>query len=39
LELLLPGNAPLPLWRPDEVVVDPTTVAVRFMTGGVAKKP
>ncbi|WP_344975285.1 SAM-dependent methyltransferase [Salinactinospora qingdaonensis] len=39
LELLCPGIVPLPLWRPDEPVLDATTVAVRFMTGGVARKP
>lgn len=39
LELLSPGLVPLPLWRPDEIVTDATTVGVRFMTGGVARKP
>ncbi|WP_199430543.1 SAM-dependent methyltransferase [Qaidamihabitans albus] len=39
LELLSPGIVPLPLWRPDEIVTDATTVAARFMTGGVARKP
>ncbi|SFB41168.1 S-adenosyl methyltransferase [Amycolatopsis marina] len=39
LELLSPGLVPLPLWRPDEIVTDATTVAARFMTGGVARKP
>lgn len=39
LELLPPGIVPLPMWRPDELVTDPTTVGVRFMTGGLARKP
>ncbi|OQO92918.1 SAM-dependent methyltransferase [Saccharomonospora piscinae] len=39
LELLSPGVVPLPLWRPDELVTDATTIGVRFMTGGVARKP
>ncbi|MBW8487399.1 SAM-dependent methyltransferase [Actinomadura parmotrematis] len=39
LEILPPGLVPLPLWRPDEVVTDATTVDVRFMTGGVGRKP
>ncbi|WP_019813864.1 SAM-dependent methyltransferase [Saccharomonospora saliphila] len=39
LELLSPGIVPLPLWRPDELVTDATTVGVRFMTGGLARKP
>ncbi|EID54654.1 SAM-dependent methyltransferase [Saccharomonospora xinjiangensis] len=39
LDLLPPGIVPLPLWRPDEVITDATTIGVRFMTGGVARKP
>ncbi|MFI5715949.1 SAM-dependent methyltransferase [Nocardia sp. NPDC051750] len=38
LEILPPGIVPLPLWRPEEIVIDATTVGVRFMTGGVALK-
>lgn len=38
LELLTPGIVPLPLWRPDEPVSDATSIAARFMTGGVARK-
>ncbi|GAB3452962.1 SAM-dependent methyltransferase [Streptomonospora sediminis] len=39
LKLLPPGVVPLPLWRPDGIVRDSTSVAARFMTGGVARKP
>ncbi|MDS1271711.1 SAM-dependent methyltransferase [Lipingzhangella sp. LS1_29] len=39
LELLTPGLVPLPLWRPDEPVTDATSIAARFMTGGVGRKP
>ncbi|MEV5542339.1 SAM-dependent methyltransferase [Saccharopolyspora shandongensis] len=39
LELLTPGIVPLPLWRPDTPVTDATSIAARFMTGGVARKP
>lgn len=39
LDLLPPGLVPLPLWRPEGVVRDSTSVAARFMTGGVARKP
>lgn len=39
LDILLPGLVPLPLWRPDEPVLDATTLDVRFMTGGVGRKP
>ncbi|MFC5180748.1 SAM-dependent methyltransferase [Actinomadura harenae] len=39
LEILSPGLVPLPLWRPDEPVLDASTVDVRFMTGGVGRKP
>ncbi|MEV0085101.1 SAM-dependent methyltransferase [Saccharopolyspora sp. NPDC050642] len=39
LELLTPGIVPLPLWRPDTPVTDTTSIAARFMTGGVARKP
>jgi hypothetical protein len=39
MEILPPGVVPLPLWRPDEPVLDSTTTDVRFMTGGVARKP
>ncbi|MEY7971744.1 SAM-dependent methyltransferase [Saccharomonospora xinjiangensis] len=39
LDLLQPGIVPLPLWRPEEVITDATTIGVRFMTGGVARKP
>ncbi|WP_141923854.1 SAM-dependent methyltransferase [Haloactinospora alba] len=39
LEILLPGLVPLPLWRPDGIVRDSTSVAARFMTGGVGRKP
>lgn len=39
MELLSPGVVPLPLWRPDEIVTDATTIGVRFMTGGVGRKP
>ncbi|EHY89324.1 SAM-dependent methyltransferase [Saccharomonospora azurea] len=39
LDLLAPGIVPLPLWRPEEIITDATTVGVRFMTGGVARKP
>jgi SAM-dependent methyltransferase len=39
LELLSPGIVPLPLWRPEEIITDSTTIGVRFMTGGVARKP
>ncbi|RBM24148.1 SAM-dependent methyltransferase [Prauserella sp. PE36] len=38
LEILAPGIVPLPLWRPDEIVTDATTIGVRFMTGGVGRK-
>ncbi|PXY26935.1 SAM-dependent methyltransferase [Prauserella muralis] len=38
LEILPPGIVPLPLWRPDEIVTDATTIGVRFMTGGVGIK-
>ncbi|WP_017558499.1 SAM-dependent methyltransferase [Nocardiopsis baichengensis] len=38
MELLAPGLVPLPLWRPDGIVKDSTSVAARFMTGGVARK-
>ena len=38
LEILPPGIVPLPLWRPEEIITDSTTVGVRFMTGGVGKK-
>lgn len=38
LEILPPGIVPLPLWRPEEIITDATTVGVRFMTGGVGKK-
>ncbi|MEV0703183.1 SAM-dependent methyltransferase [Saccharopolyspora sp. NPDC050389] len=38
LELLTPGIVPLPLWRPDTPVTDATSIAARFMTGGVARK-
>ena len=38
LEILPPGLVPLPLWRPDEIVTDATTIGVRFMTGGVGIK-
>jgi SAM-dependent methyltransferase len=38
LEILPPGIVPLPLWRPEEIIIDATTVGVRFMTGGVGKK-
>ncbi|AXB42929.1 SAM-dependent methyltransferase [Amycolatopsis albispora] len=38
MELLPPGIVPLPLWRPDTIVTDATTIGVRFMTGGVARK-
>ncbi|OLT47080.1 SAM-dependent methyltransferase [Saccharomonospora sp. CUA-673] len=38
IEILPPGIVPLPLWRPEELVTDATTVGVRFMTGGVALK-
>ncbi|MFW5416989.1 SAM-dependent methyltransferase [Nocardiopsis sp. CNT-189] len=38
LEMLPPGMVPLPLWRPDGIVADSTSVAARFMTGGVARK-
>lgn len=39
LELLTPGIVPLPLWRPDAPVTDATSIATRFMTGGLARKP
>ncbi|PSK95843.1 S-adenosyl methyltransferase [Murinocardiopsis flavida] len=39
LEVLNPGLVPLPLWRPDTPVTDTTPVDVRFMTGGVGRKP
>ncbi|MEV4255391.1 SAM-dependent methyltransferase [Spirillospora sp. NPDC049652] len=39
LDILPPGLVPLPLWRPDVPVLDAGTVDVRFMTGGVARKP
>lgn len=39
LEILLPGLVPLPLWRPDGIVRDSTSVAARFMTGGLGRKP
>ncbi|RZQ60970.1 SAM-dependent methyltransferase [Amycolatopsis suaedae] len=39
LELIPPGIVPLPLWRPEKVITDATTVGVRFMTGGVGYKP
>ncbi|MDA8370606.1 MAG: SAM-dependent methyltransferase [Nocardiopsaceae bacterium] len=39
LDILMPGLVPLPLWRPDRIVRDSTSVAARFMTGGVARKP
>ncbi|GAA3762771.1 hypothetical protein HDA32_005875 [Spinactinospora alkalitolerans] len=39
LDLLTPGIVPLPLWRPDRPITDATSTAVRFMTGGVARKP
>ncbi|MFD0775297.1 SAM-dependent methyltransferase [Streptomonospora algeriensis] len=39
LDLLPPGLVPLPLWRPEGIVRDSTSVAARFMTGGVARKP
>ncbi|MER7114520.1 SAM-dependent methyltransferase [Saccharomonospora azurea] len=39
LDPLSPGIVPLPLWRPEEIITDATTVGVRFMTGGVARKP
>ncbi|TDC90974.1 SAM-dependent methyltransferase [Saccharopolyspora aridisoli] len=39
LELLTPGVVPLPLWRPDAPVTDATSIAARFMTGGLARKP
>ncbi|ASR37290.1 SAM-dependent methyltransferase [Prauserella marina] len=38
MEILPPGIVPLPLWRPDELVTDATTIGVRFMTGGVGRK-
>jgi hypothetical protein len=38
MDILLPGIVPLPVWRPDEPVLDATTIGVRFMTGGVARK-
>jgi SAM-dependent methyltransferase len=38
LEILPPGIVPLPLWRPEEIITDSTTVGVRFMTGGVGMK-
>ncbi|MGX2994646.1 SAM-dependent methyltransferase [Streptomyces sp. JNUCC 64] len=38
-ELLDPGVVSLPLWRPDEPVEGPLTVAQRLMAGGVARKP
>lgn len=38
LEILPPGIVPLPLWRPDEIITDATTIGVRFMTGGVGLK-
>lgn len=38
LQVLTPGLVPLPLWRPDAPVTDATSVAVRFMTGGVGLK-
>lgn len=38
LEVLTPGLVPLPLWRPDVPVTDATSVAARFMTGGVGRK-
>ncbi|GAB3488598.1 SAM-dependent methyltransferase [Nocardiopsis coralliicola] len=37
MELLAPGLVPLPLWRPDGIVADSTSIAARFMTGGVAR--
>ncbi|ADB34725.1 protein of unknown function DUF574 [Kribbella flavida DSM 17836] len=39
LEILPPGIVPLPLWRADQVITDATTIGVRFMTGGVGRKP
>ncbi|MEW2357157.1 SAM-dependent methyltransferase [Spirillospora sp. NPDC029432] len=39
LEVLPPGLVPLPLWRPEEPVLDASTIDVRFMTGGVGRKP
>ncbi|NKY34704.1 SAM-dependent methyltransferase [Nocardia speluncae] len=38
LEILPPGLVPLPLWRPEEILTDATTIGVRFMTGGVGYK-
>ncbi|MFI0355946.1 SAM-dependent methyltransferase [Actinomadura sp. 9N407] len=39
LDVLSPGLVPLPLWRPDTPVLDASTIDVRFMTGGVGRKP
>ncbi|WP_018658069.1 SAM-dependent methyltransferase [Actinomadura flavalba] len=39
LEILAPGLVPLPLWRPAATIIDASTVDVRFMTGGVGRKP
>jgi SAM-dependent methyltransferase len=37
-ELLEPGVVSLPLWRPEEPVAEPLTVAQRLMAGGMARK-
>ncbi|MEU0689444.1 SAM-dependent methyltransferase [Streptomyces uncialis] len=37
-ELLEPGVVSLPLWRPEEPVVPPLSVAQRLMAGGLARK-
>jgi SAM-dependent methyltransferase len=39
LDILSPGLVPLPLWRPEAPVLDASTLDVRFMTGGVGRKP
>ncbi|WP_328594903.1 SAM-dependent methyltransferase [Actinomadura macrotermitis] len=39
LEILPPGLVPLPLWRPEQAILDASTIDVRFMTGGVGRKP
>jgi hypothetical protein len=39
LDILPPGLVPLPLWRPETPILDANTIDVRFMTGGVARKP
>ncbi|MFC9970930.1 SAM-dependent methyltransferase [Spirillospora sp. NPDC127200] len=39
LEILPPGLVPLPLWRPEKAILDASTIDVRFMTGGVGRKP